>query len=277
MLEAVLRELRRRPWMGLVFLWWLRRGVVPFKRMMLRAHIVDPAKLPWRQDVIAFLREQKAAGRRVVLATASNIAIAQVVAEHLALFDHVIGTDQEENLRGVAKVRAIKATLNVETFDYIGDSAWDLAVWRASTEALLVSPTVPIEREARKHGNVTRVFRLDDEPYHVSRMVWRTIRPGGAAIVAGGLVLGKVLGMHPLPWTGTLLLAMGAACGWAALSIGRDLVSVQQDREHPKGKLRPLAAGHWALLAAIRTAGWLAGLAVAAAAAGLALSWRAGI
>ena len=48
---------------------------------------LDVASLPYRPEVIAFLKEQKQQGRRLVLATAAQEQLARQVADHLGLFD----------------------------------------------------------------------------------------------------------------------------------------------------------------------------------------------
>ncbi len=158
MMTSIKLLLRRRPWMVVALGWWMLGGLVSFKRQVAMRITLDPDKLPWRPQVIEFVKQQRAAGRLTVLATASNIKVAQQMADYLGCFDRIIATDDGENLRGEAKVRAIKQQLRTEAYDYIGDSKMDLPVWRQATAALLVAPRPSVREQAEKAGNVARVF-----------------------------------------------------------------------------------------------------------------------
>src|SRR5262245_39493349 len=54
-----------------------------FKRRVAELGPIDPTLLPYNEEVLAYLREQKAAGRVLVLVTAADSRIAQGVADHL--------------------------------------------------------------------------------------------------------------------------------------------------------------------------------------------------
>ena len=90
---------------------------------------------PLRDDVVAFLEEQKKQGRSLILASAANNRIVTSVAQETAIFDHVIGSDHQINLRGKEKLRAIREHLNshqsVTTgFAYLGNAKADVPIWK---------------------------------------------------------------------------------------------------------------------------------------------------
>src|SRR5271165_5064990 len=58
-------------------------GRAAFKQCIMRAAALDPALLPYNEELIAYLREQKVGGRRLVLATAADAIMARSVADHL--------------------------------------------------------------------------------------------------------------------------------------------------------------------------------------------------
>jgi phosphoserine phosphatase len=118
---------------------------------------LDPASLDYREDVMAFLRDERAAGRRLVLATAADVTIAEAVSEHVQLFDEVIASDGTLNCKGAKKLTAIVARLGRD-FDYMGDSSADLPILRAARRAILVAPSSSTEATARTAGNVHRVL-----------------------------------------------------------------------------------------------------------------------
>ena len=56
---------------------WLLRGIAYLKAQVAGATTLSAQNLPYRADFLHFLTEQKASGRRLVLATAAHRSIAQ--------------------------------------------------------------------------------------------------------------------------------------------------------------------------------------------------------
>ena len=50
-------------------------GRAAFKQCIMQSATLDPALLPYNHELVAYLRTQKAAGRRLVLATAADLSI----------------------------------------------------------------------------------------------------------------------------------------------------------------------------------------------------------
>ena len=116
---------------------WLGTGKANLKARIADEVELDVAALPYNPRVLDWVRQAQRAGRRVVLATASNVRYAQAVADHLALFDAVIASDESRNLSGRAKLAAIEADSD-GPFEYIGNEVKDLAIWSQASAA--VSP-----------------------------------------------------------------------------------------------------------------------------------------
>ena len=108
---------------------------------------LDVSLLPYNRPLLAYLREQKAAGRKLVLATAADQRVAQAVADFLDLFDEVIASDGEHNLKGEAKATALVARFGVRGFSYAGNDSSDLAVWRAAHSAVVVNASRAVDAE----------------------------------------------------------------------------------------------------------------------------------
>ena len=87
----------------------LLKGKAAFKDEIAAQVDIDPAQLPYRPDVLDYLRSEKAKGRPIILATAAHASIARTVAEHLGVFDPVLATEPGKNLKGVAKLQSIRA------------------------------------------------------------------------------------------------------------------------------------------------------------------------
>jgi phosphoserine phosphatase len=150
-----------RPWLLPVVGLTLLRGRSAMKSFVAGHVLPDPASLRWRQGVLAFLAEEREKGRTIILATASDRRVADAVATHLGLFDDVIATDRGANLKAQRKLAAIRKRIHHKDFDYVGDSAADLCLFRAARFAYLVAPSPRLLARARREAHVEGVLGAD--------------------------------------------------------------------------------------------------------------------
>jgi len=149
---------RRRPWALPALPLLAFAGRARFKRYVSDRVVLDASTLPYRDDVLAFIRLERNAKRPVLLATAADRRIAEAVAAHLGCFDAVIASDGIHNAKGPGKLQSIRAHLGDGEFDYIGDSLADLPVLRAARRAYLVCPGRSLARAAQTDCRVAAVF-----------------------------------------------------------------------------------------------------------------------
>ncbi len=150
-----------RPWLLPAVGLTLLRGRSAMKAFVAGHVLPDPGSLRWRHGVLAFLAEERGKGRTIVLATASHRRVADAVASYLGLFDDVIATDRGPNLKAQRKLAAIRKRIHNNDFDYVGDSAADLCLFRAARFAYLVAPSPGLLVRARREAHVERVFGAD--------------------------------------------------------------------------------------------------------------------
>ena len=150
-------------------LFWLPRGKARFKRQVALRVVPDPESLPYDQDVVTFLRQEKSLGREIVLATAADARIAERVAEHLGVFSAILASDGEVNLSGSRKLEAIVRYAAGREFDYIGDAPVDLCLFRASRLAMLVRPKESLLKAVSAVAQVGCVFSPRGFPRLVER------------------------------------------------------------------------------------------------------------
>jgi 4-hydroxybenzoate polyprenyltransferase/phosphoserine phosphatase len=239
--ECVLWMLRRRPWLLLLAPFWLLAGKASFKQRVAARVVLDPASLPYRQDLIEALRRLKQSGRKLVLATAADHTIAQGVAQHLGLFDEVLASDGRANLRAVAKRERLTLAYAASGFDYVGDSHADLSVFEHATRGFLVASSPRLAARARNKGNVTIVSSRPS----VLRALIKELRLhqwAKNALVVVPVVLAP--GVPPLELLGRALLAALAfsLCASAGY-VWNDLLDIEADRAHHTKKNRPFASG----------------------------------
>ena len=149
---------RRQPWVIPALPLMVLSGRAQFKRFVSDRVSLDAQSLPYRADVLDFLRQEREATRRIILATAADRPIADAVATHLGLFDEIIASDGSHNAKGLGKLASIRAHLGQGDFDYVGDSMADLPVFRAARRAYLVCPGRSLSEAVRTGCRVAAVF-----------------------------------------------------------------------------------------------------------------------
>jgi len=239
--EALLHVIAHRPSYLFRLVPHLAQGKAAFKARL--AECADPtiASVPLREEVVTLIREAQAAGRPVVLASASDHRYVEALAERIGGIDRIFASDGNHNLAGRRKAEALEAAFGRGGFDYIGDRPVDFPVWRSARNVLAVAAS---DRFAAK---VNRAF---PDATIVAR---QTVRPRSYL---------KVLRVHQ--WTKNLLLFVPAVAAhkfnqdalaasalafmcfcFAASSayIINDLLDLPNDRHHHRKRNRPTASG----------------------------------
>ncbi|MBI4544074.1 MAG: UbiA family prenyltransferase [Gemmatimonadetes bacterium] len=263
--EALVAFLRQRPASAWRVPLWLLRGRAFLKQELTRRVPFEPADLPYREEVLGFLREQRAAGRELILATAADRAAAERVAAHLGLFSGVLASDGQTNLIGPRKLEALERLLGERGFDYVGDAAADLPVWRAAREPVLVAPSWRVRRLMRREAPGARLL---SPRAGGAAALFRALRPH--QWVKNFLLFVPLLLAHQLGEPDMLLRVGLAFLAFSLCASGayvtNDLLDLQHDRRHPRKRRRPFAAGLLSIPTGLLTGPLLvaAGFAVAA-------------
>jgi 4-hydroxybenzoate polyprenyltransferase len=238
--ENLLALFKLAPWVLLLLPLWVLKGKAFFKAEVARRAALDASRLPYNEELLAFLREEQARGRRLVLATAADRRIADGVAAHLGLFSDVYASDGTVNLSGARKLARLKETLG--TFDYAGNDGVDLPLWRESNRVVVVHAPAGVLKQARGLGR--EVHRVFERP-RVGPRVWvKALRVHQWA--KNALVFVPVLAAHKVMEPGLLLKAV---LGFVAFSLCassvyvlNDMLDLESDRRHPTKCKRPFAA-----------------------------------
>lgn len=240
--ESVARLLRKNPLSLLALPFWWARGRAHLKQQLARRVQVDTTTLPYNEPLLTWLKEQKREGRRLVLATASDIAMARPVADHLGLFDEVLASDGETNLRAHAKLDALTKRFGERGFDYAGNSSVDLAVWGGSREAIVVNASQALAQRAARRARVGKVLPTHDSK--VAALV-RCLRPHQwlkNLIVFVPVLTAHKLGDHTALSHAALAFAAFCLCA-CAVYVLNDLLDLDADRHHATKRNRPFASG----------------------------------
>jgi 4-hydroxybenzoate polyprenyltransferase/phosphoglycolate phosphatase-like HAD superfamily hydrolase len=247
----------------------LMRGRAVSKRIAASLAKLNVESLPYNEPLIEYLREQKAAGRRLILATGADVTIAAEVAAHLGIFDEVIASDGTRNMTGEEKVRAIEERTGGAPFMYAGNSRADLRVWRRSQAAILVATPRSCARELRAAGiAVQREFGSARSAWRAWARCLRVHQWSKNVLVFVPVLLAHQIGNPAAMWH-ALMACLALSFAASALYIINDLLDLQADRLHPAKRRRPLASGAVSMEAGLGLAAFMA---VAAAAVALFLA-----
>ncbi len=252
LVESVLQLVKRSPSTLFQLPLWLLRGRAAFKLIVAAKGRIAVDRLPYRKPLLDYLREEREKGRVIILATASHKSVASRVSRHLGVFDDVIATEGLRNLKGTAKLQAIKERVGPD-FVYAGDSVADVPIWKAGKSAILVGLSSKMASTIRQSTAIEQEF------------------PKARAALRGWM---QALRVHQ--WLKNLLLFVPVLTAFSFFDLARlskvvlaflsfsvsasamyilnDLWDLENDRAHPRKFLRPFASGEIPLLAGIAVA-----------------------
>jgi 4-hydroxybenzoate polyprenyltransferase len=280
LLESLLALLRQQPKCILALPIWLLQGRAHFKQEIARRVSLDVGLLPYREQLLDYVKAQRAQGRTVVLATGGDVRIAEQVADHLKLFDLVLASDGHTNLSAECKQRRLVEEFGEKGFDYVGNAPCDLAVWASARKAIVVNPSPRVRSRVARVTQVDRIF--EDGGLGFGDYI-KTLRP--QQWLKNLLVFVPLLGAHRADEIALLGKALLAFVAFGCLASGgylmNDLLDLAADRRHPRKRYRSFAAGDLPLSYAFRMIpvlvvfGCLAGMLVSPMLAGVALIYFA--
>ena len=238
--ESVLSLLRANPLFFFALPLWLLRGKANLKRQIASRVSLVSEVFPTDERVLEYLRGSTNQTR--ILCTASDELLARPIVEHLGLFDEIIASDGTRNLGGQTKAAELVQRFGERGFDYMGNSGTDLAVWKHARRAWIVNAPASLAVAAS---------RLTEVAGHLpaQRGGWatwlRAIRIH--QWLKNLLVLVPLLAAHAFLDPAALLSAALAFASFSLCASGvyvlNDLLDLPSDRNHPRKRLRPFAAG----------------------------------
>ncbi len=237
--ESFLLLIKRSPFYLFACVWWLLRGRGYLKAQIAARVTLDVSLLPYNQELLDWLRVQHAGGRRLVLASASDRRLVQQVADHVGIFDAVLGSNEATNLKSSAKLRAIQADAG-GNFAYAGNGRPDLAVWERASEVIVVNAPAAIVRRARALR--TPVMVIEPRPVPLL-LTFKALRLHQWS--KNVLIFVPLLAAHELDserWLITLLAFVAFGMCASATYVINDLFDLASDRAHPRKQQRPFAS-----------------------------------
>lgn len=242
LIESALALVKRNPLYVLLFPFWLLGGRAFLKHAIASRVELDVALLPLNQEVVRFLTHQRAAGRSLILATASHTKYAEQLAAHLGLFDRVIASDRQTNLNGRRKLARLEQACGATGFDYMGNAHVDLPIWRAAQHAYIVDAPARVRRHAYRTANVQGDFRVSNNRFTAFIKAARPHQWLKNLLVFVPMIAGHRVD-DPVVLFSSMLAFIAFSLAASSGYLLNDLLDLEADRLHPNKRKRPLASG----------------------------------
>jgi 4-hydroxybenzoate polyprenyltransferase/phosphoserine phosphatase len=219
----------------------LRNGRAAFKAKLAEQVQMDLANLPLNPALMDYLRAERARGRRIYLASAAHESYVRAMADHLGLFDGIFASNTQTNLKGAAKSRVLCEAFGRFGFDYAGNSAADMDVWKDAGGVVVVNAPPALVRSvaARHPGAIVldpRTASLSD--YRQAMRVHQWVKNLLIFVPA------FTAHLHDLRTVALCLVAfLSFSLSASSMYVLNDLLDLRSDRAHPTKRLRPFAAG----------------------------------
>jgi 4-hydroxybenzoate polyprenyltransferase len=238
--EAIVLAVKRNPLLLLMLPFWLASGGASRGRKTPAPAAVDAALLPYSEELLTYLRQEKESGRPVILVSAAPPSIAHGIAEHLGIFDEVISHSHEP--RAEVRARALAGRFGEGGFDYAGSGVSDLPVWQVARRPIVVHSSRGL---ALKLGTAAKNPIVISPRKAVVHGLVGSIRP--AQWTKNTLLFVPLIAAHKIH---VLPLVREAVIAFFAFSLAassnyllNDLLDLASDRGHQVKRRRPAAAG----------------------------------
>lgn len=248
--ESGLYQLKKSPLRFLLALASLVKGKSHLKSALATGFEFSTNLLPLRLEVLTLMNQALAEGREVVLATASDRAIAEKLAVDLGGFASVLASSKYVNLSGSRKADALVKKFGREGFDYVGDSPKDFPVWEVSKSPILVGQNGAASRSFNRLG---RGLRITEEDKLNKVQIWsRALRlhqwVKNLLLFVPAVAAHELFDFEVFP---KLIFAFFAfSLSASAVYLINDLLDLENDRLHETKRLRPIAQGDVSIVSA---------------------------
>lgn len=231
--ELLWAALRSRPLALLLLPYWLLRGIAFVEDRLASMAMPEPSRLPYRPELVAWLRAQQADGARLVLVRRGDRRLAEAVARELG-FDAVVSLPSGE-LAGELQRR------HGEGWVWVGSAGDSREIWSRAAAGVFIGSEQEAARAVGRKLELRATF-----PRGSTWRAWvKALRPH--QWVKNALVFVPAMASHRFLEGEVLLATIGAAVAFSlaasSVYVLNDLLDLEADRHHPSKRRRPFAAG----------------------------------
>lgn len=250
LVEALLAVLKHQPWVALLLPLWLLSGRAAFKQKIAERAALNPGDLPWRDDLLQDLQQERQRGRSIYLVTGADQRVARACADHHpGLFDGVIASDGRTNLTGSRKRAALVERFGERGFDYAGDATVDLKVWASARAAWVAGPNTALRAKAATLTAVEQDYPQANGGAKAWIKALRAHQWVKNVLIFVPILLAQKLDAATL-FDAVLAFIAFSLCA-SSVYLLNDLLDLAADRAHPRKCLRPFAAARLPLISGV--------------------------
>ena len=201
--------------------------------------------LPYEPAFVLWLREQKSNGRKLWLCSGSDQILAERVADHLGIFDGVLGSSPFNNFVAERKASGLVEKFGDRCFDYAGNSSQDIQVWLKSRKVIFVNVSRKLSKKWHELNDRSTPDMIFGAQNVSSKDFFRSMRPH--QWVKNILIFVPLITAHR--WADPSSIAMSVLAFFSfclcasSVYLLNDLLDLNADRQHPQKCCRPLACG----------------------------------
>ena len=229
---------------------WILKGRFYLKSEIFKRVKIKFDSLPYHEDLIEYLKEQKLNGRKIVLATASLKEQALDINTYLNnLFSDVYGSDNGVNLKSKKKRDFLVDLYGEKQFDYIGNSKSDIPIFDKCDRAIAVNASKSVISKVKKTHSDIKIFKSANKLKQFIKAIrvyqW----------VKNSLVMVPVITSQNWGNFERVEISIITIICFSLIASGgyllNDLMDVESDRRHHRKKNRPIASGNISVITAL--------------------------
>jgi 4-hydroxybenzoate polyprenyltransferase len=247
--ESVLLLARKFPAQLLLLPFALAKGKAHLKAWVADRIRPAAALLPYRKELLDYLKAEHQAGRELILISAADQRIVDEVSAHLGIFKAAYGSSRDNNLKGENKLDFINSICKGAPFDYAGNERADLKIWKHANSAIVVSRSQSLLEAAKASARDAVWFK--DEGSRLKPLI-KMMRPH--QWLKNVLVFAPFLLAHKkvdaLAVKNLLSVFVSLSFAASAVYVANDLYDIQSDRRHERKRFRPVASGNVSVISA---------------------------
>lgn len=241
--ESILKLIRQNPLNIFKVFFWILKSRSFAKSKIANLIDIEAKSLPYQTELLAYLKNLKTQGHRIILATASNEKYAHNVSNHLGIFDKVIASSEAINMKGRRKLDEISKDTNNGKFCYAGDSTADIPIWKAASENIFVDAPDSAIKNAKidqKDEKIITSYKTSKFKAFIKEMRLQQWAKNVLIII-------PLLTAHRYTEAGMALIYLYAFLSFSLCASGvyfmNDLLDIEADRKHKTKYKRPIASG----------------------------------
>lgn len=218
----------------------LRLGRASLKCRIASQATIHVETLPLNDDVLGFINAERRKGRKIYLASASDVRYVQALADHLGIFEGVFGSREAVNLAGEAKAQCLCEAFGEKGFDYIGDGRVDETVWRKARRVYIADARPAYLVQVRAWAPDARAIGVRRGTFKEYLRAMRIHQ-----WVKNALIFVPAIAAHAIvdEFANVVMAFISFSLCASSVYILNDLIDIRNDRAHSRKKNRPFAIG----------------------------------